>query len=446
MKGKASKSVFHAIIRIIAEWEKESHTLDYLLHRELDRIALDARDRARITDRVMNWGRWRGTARYLLDQRLKQGLDSIPPKMRRMLEECVSRLICEERVPLPVIVSEAVEEIKQGFGQTLGKMANAVLRRIAENRYDFPDADKEPLLHLSYSTSHPLWLVERWLKRWGFERTKAQLDWNNNRPVIWLRWNSLRGSFAEAPLRLQKAEIDFDEAEDYPGFFRLKSRYYPKAAELVDRGDFSVQDPSASLAVQLLNPRAGMKILDLCAAPGGKTTLMAQRSGDGAEITAVDSSAERLKMLEKALQLQGIHSVRTIVEDGTKFTRKELFDAVLVDAPCSGLGVLNRRADLRWRRQLDDFEELVPLQRKLLRNAANLVKPGGVLVYSTCTIEPEENGDVVHQFLAENTDFLLDQPPEAISEPLLFNKGKIQTHSPRDGIDGIYAAKMIRKL
>lgn len=440
-------------LRILSRWEQGTRTLDFILNQELGRTELSAAEKAEVTERVSNWGRGRGAARYLLETKTKVGLSSLPHPLRRQLELTVCRLLYEERTPKPIIVSAAVEDIKQRHGTDLGKLANAILRSLAEQPLSWPDAEADPVQHLAHSTSHPPWMVARWLDRYGEDRTRAQLNWDNFRPAIWLRWNQLRGDYRAAVSILKNAQVDVRESPDFGDYFYLESSFHPGAASLVEAGHFSVQDPSASLAVRLLDPQPGMSILDLCAAPGGKTTLMAERMGDRGRIVAVDSSKDRLKQLDQSLIRLGMSSVKTVAADARSFAQNptdysevQVFDAVLVDVPCSGFGVLSRRTDLRWRRMPDDLADLVSLQKNLIRAAAACTKPGGVLVYSTCSIEPEENEDIIEDFLAEFDEFSPDDHRGDIPDRFIVGPGEVATYSPRDEVDGIYAARLKRQI
>ncbi len=446
--GSSSASIERALERILAAWEKTSHTLDFLLEREFGHKGLTSEAKAQITERASNWARGRGAARYLLAQKLNKNLASLPPPLRRRLEIAVCRLLFEQRTPPAIQVSQAVEEVKATYGKELGGLANAVLRSLAEKPLPWPPAETDPVGYLAASTSHPAWIVERWLQRWGYERTHEQLAWDNLRPEIWLRWNWLRGDLQQTEAFIGENQLEVQADQRFAGYFHLLTGYFPTAAAVVEKGYFSVQDPSASLAVELLQPTPGQKILDLCAAPGGKTTLIAQRSRDSADIMAVDSSPHRLGRLQTSLERLNIKSVKLVSADGRKYapscSADEQFDAVLLDVPCSGLGVLARRADLRWRRKPEDLPQLVALQKELIRAASRCIRPGGALVYSTCTIEPEENQDIIHNFLEYASNFALDDrlplfPDFAIAP------GEFQTCSPRDRIDGVYCARLIRK-
>ncbi len=432
------------LLRILTAWEKSTHTLDYLLHKEFRHSFFTPVEKARITDQCATWARGRGAARYLLETCLPQGLASVPDLFRLRLEATICQLLWGERRPKAVLISSAVEGIKTQYNQTFAGLANAVLRRLATDPLTFPAPQPDLLRHLSAVYSHPEWIVQRWLNRWGEEHTRAQLIWDNRRPNLWLHGGGMQVDQSQALQILAEADIKTAKSAEFPGYFRLLDPFFPKAHALVSCGDFHVQDPSASLAVDLLNPQPGERILDLCAAPGGKTVLMAQRTGDQAEIIAVDVSADRLDQLHTTLRSSRFTSVRTLIADSRslipEIIRPESCDAILLDTPCSGLGVLNRRADLRWRRQPADLATLTVLQMELLESAARLVRPGGRIAYSTCTIEPEENGGVVRNFLQKNKRFTWGSVAASIPEKYLIGPAELATFSPRDGIDGIYTA------
>ena len=437
------------LLRIIAAWERGSHTLDFLLDRQLKSSGLESGQRAQITERAANWARGRGAAKYLLEQKLRKPPSKLPEAARRLLELAVCRILFEERTPKEIIASQAVDEIREWSGDSIASVANAVLRAITRGDFTWPKVEVDPAEFLAASTSHPKWIIERWLTRWGYERTQQQALWDNKRPALWLRGNRLRGDAAWAETRLREADIGFEPHPDFDGYFKLQGSFYPVSAALVQAGDFSVQDPSALLALRLLNPQPGMKILDLCAAPGGKTTQMAELGGNEAIIVAVDKSPHRLEKLKESLQRLGIGGVVAVAADGCSFDSQPsgfgLFDAVLIDAPCSGLGVLARRADLRWRRQPAEMAELAQLQMELLRAGSRCLRPGGCLIYSTCTIEPEENEQIVLNFMRESDSFDLDDASFNISPQFFTGPGQARTVSPRDQVDGVYAARLIRR-
>lgn len=433
------------ITKLITKWENSEHTAEYLLEEAFSESNSDRKTRSNITEEFLTWARSRGSARYLLNHKLKKGIDSLPPDLRRYLEVAVTRLLVDERTPKPIIVSKAVDTIKSEFGLGLARVANAVLRNLAENGPEWP-LQADTIEYLANSTSHPAWLIECWLQLWDKSQVEALLEWDNQRPSTWLRRNHLRGTPAEALKELKEKGVEFDVDVNFPDYFRLKSSFYPNAAHLVSEGWFSVQDPSASLAVRLLNPQPGMVIADLCAAPGGKTTLMAQLTGNQADINAVDPSADRMNRLNEAINRLGISCITLHVADAKVYASKtkKRYDAVLLDVPCSGLGVLSRRADLRWRRKPQDIAELSRLQIDLLDSAAEIVKKEGSLIYSTCTIDPEENEHVIDSFLRSHSEFHLVAPELTGLDHFKTQTDYLKTFSPRDKIDGIFAAKLVK--
>jgi 16S rRNA (cytosine967-C5)-methyltransferase len=434
--------------QILSHWEKSSHTLDYLLAQAFRQSDLTSVEKAQITEQASNWARGRGAASFLLTKTLPKGPQSLPPPLRRKMELTACRILFEERTPKAVIASRTVEEVKSEYGAKLAGLTNAVLRRLINDPPAWPDLNTDPAAYLAASTSHPEWIIKRWLERWDFNQVLAQGQWDNLRPAIWLRWNRLRGDLDKAREVITENELDVQTDLRFEGFFRLGGSFFPVAARIVASGEFQVQDPSASLAVRLLDPRPNQDIVDLCAAPGGKTTLIAEMSGPEARQIAVDLSAPRLASLQPSFRRLGLTGIKTVAQDARSFAQnpanQNRYDRVLLDVPCSGFGVFGRRADLRWRRQPHDLPDLVALQRELIRAASQCVKPGGILVYSTCSIEPEENQDIVHDFLSENDNFHPEAAPAAFPAQFLVALGEIATQSPRDHIDGVYAARLIR--
>jgi len=381
-----------------------------------------------------------------------------------------------DRIPAHAAVHETVELARQeGFGPKAG-FVNAILRGYLR---EF-DATKKLLADLKTSHpavgySHPQWLVEKWLKRFGDERTRQLLEWNNTPPKNYARVNTLKidaGQLIEK-WRAEDVEYDFVRRNFLGGdfentAFELKSHPPLDSLESFRDGWFYIQDPSTLLAVQELAPRPGETILDLCAAPGGKTTFIAQLMNNEGKIVACDVSEERLQLIQENCQRLGVTcvdffnlsgrttdsavmvaeklpapavpsprpshgrgegqgEVRGIQNLNLKFKNSK-FDRILIDAPCSNTGVLRRRVDLRWRITPEEISRLQQSQLDLLKLSAPMLKPGGVLVYSTCSLEPEENTTVVQQFLRAHPQFKL----EAERELLPFT----------DQLDGAFVARL----
>jgi 16S rRNA (cytosine967-C5)-methyltransferase len=391
-------------IRVLRQRRPLGDYVEKLLERELARHALSSQDRALCQELVYGVVRWQSTLDWLVARKTSPRTQNIA--IRALLHLGLYQLFWLDRIPDHAALNETVELSKRlGFGPRAG-FINAVLRGYSRER----EKTRQALEALKKSDppvgcSHPSWLVERWQANWGMEHTATLLAWNNQPPPTFARLNALKSDAAKLMARWRQEGVGFVERQwDWTGpgsVFEISS--HPSLAELgsFQEGWFYVQDPSTLLAVRQLDPQPGETILDLCAAPGGKTTLIAQRMGNRGRIVARDNHPERLKLLEENCRRLGATCVETSPASG-------LFDRILLDAPCSNTGVLRRRVDLRWRIQPAEIERLSKAQATLLSKAAPELKHGGRLVYSTCSLEKEENKGVVETFLATHLDFRLE--------------------------------------
>ena len=355
------------------------------------------------------------------------------PLLRDLLRLGLYQIFWLDRIPAHAAVHETVELAKQhGFGAQAG-FVNAVLRGALR---EF-DSTKSSLAELKATQpavgySHPEWLVQRWQQRWGTTHAAELMAWNNTPPKTFARVNSLKADPAKLlpQWRDEDVEYDFvrrDWAEENT-IFELKS--HPPLTRLpsFQQGLFYVQDPSTLLAVRECDPQPGEAVLDLCAAPGGKLTYLAQLMRDEGRLIAHDIAPARLKWVEENCARLGVTCVETISALDPRTL--PLFDRILADVPCSNTGAMRRRIDLRWRIRPEELGRLRATQLDLLRQAAPLLKPGGTLVYSTCSLEPEENREVVSEFLAEHSDQKLEHDRELL--PFV------------DGVDGAYVATAVK--
>jgi 16S rRNA (cytosine967-C5)-methyltransferase len=424
--------------------------VEELLEKALAGARLSPADRGLCQELTYGVVRWRATLDWLIAA--KTGARDQKPMLRNLLALGLYQIFWLDRIPNHAAVNETVEQAKQaGFGPQAG-FINAILRGYLRE-FDATRAllaelkTKQP--HLGYS--HPEWLVVRWQKRFGPEAAGRLMEWNNTPPKTFARLNSLKfRAAAEAagtvrpgapPLPKDAGEVLSqwrDENVDYDFVrrdwiddnlvFELKN--HPPIAKLrsFQQGLFYIQDPSTLLAVEMLDPQPGETILDLCAAPGGKTTFIAQQMENRGKIVAHDTSTDRLKRVEENCTRLGvtISDLRSPISDLPSPT----FDRILIDAPCSNTGVMRRRVDLRWRIREEEIGRLRATQVELLRQAADRLKPGGTLVYSTCSLEPEENRSVVDEFLRERPGFKFDEDRELL--PFA------------DAVDGAYVARLMR--
>jgi 16S rRNA (cytosine967-C5)-methyltransferase len=418
--------------RILQRRETGGEFIEHLLDEELAGNALTGPDRALCAELVCGCVRWQRTLDHLIS--LKTGGREQKPVLQNLLCLGLYQIFWLDRIPDHAAVNETVELAKKsGFERQAG-FVNAILRGYLREA----DTTRALLAELKKTRpalgwSHPDWLVERWQKQFGPEHTAQLLEWNNTPPRTFARVNTLKTDVDSLLEKWRAENVAFDSvSRDWFGenlVFELKSP--PPLASLASFRDgwFYLQDPSTLLAARELAPEPGQTVLDLCAAPGGKTTFIAQLMRDEGRIVACDVSGDRLNLIRENCARLGIKSVEASLALVLNF-QPASFDRILIDAPCSNTGVMRRRVDLRWRVTAEEIARLQGTQLDLLRRAAPLLKPGGVLVHSTCSLEPEENGDVVRAFLREHADFRLES--------------ERQLTPFADNVDGAFVARLMR--
>ena len=423
-------------------WERGGILLNPLLDKLLSSSGLSPLDRALVTELVSGTIKFKKRLDWILGLFLAKGLKTLSSQILSLLRLGTYQIIFSERIPEFAAVDQTVELAKLHLGQRWANLANGVLRNVIRNKGDlpYPSPDQDPLSHISIYYSHPRWMVKRWMDRVGIEATISLCQWNNRRPKFSIRLNGLKSKREKLEEMLLAEGIRFERGRYVADFYEIEEGN-PLQTKAFSRGLFQVQDQSAGLAVLLLDPQPGERIIDLCAAPGGKFCYIIQLTQRGGKVIGVDISTERMKLIKDNCQRLGIGSVFLIKGDGQYIQTKPV-DKVLIDVPCSGLGVLGKKADLRWKMTPQRMEKLEALQRNLLQNGGNLLKRGGVLVYSTCTIEPEENQLIVEVFLARNRKFRVERADDFIPNCLIDAKGFVSTFPHIHHIDGSFAARL----
>ncbi len=382
--------------------------------------------------------RLRGRLDHILGALVAGGIGRLDPDVLDLLRMGAYQLLELDRVPAYAAVAEAVEAAKAAKGAGAASLVNAVLRRLSGASYEafeFPPLERDPVGHLTTWGSHPRWLVERWLERWPPEQVARLVSHGNRRPPACL---SVLGDRAEAVERLRAAGLRARAVEVTSASVCLESGTPEEALAVVPA---VVQDPSAAAVVDYANLDRGLGVVDLCAAPGGKASLLA---GRGHEVWAFDVARRRLERLLENRRRLGLERLHAAVADATRPPVGRA-PAVLLDVPCTGTGTLARHPDARWRLGPGDLRALVALQRRMLDAAAEVVAPGGWLIYATCSLEPEENEEQVRSFLARRSEFSLDPAPRAIAAEMLSEEGELTVLPQRHGMDGAYAARLRRR-
>jgi len=409
-------------------------------------------DRAFLTELTYGVLRWRERFDWLIRHFSKIPFEKIDSEIVNILRLGFYQILFLSRTPVSAAVNESAELAKRIRGKGGAGFVNAILRSFLRLKDEIPcpDIKENPALHISVVQSHPLWLVRRWLEERGEEETLKICAINNQISPLTLRTNTLkidRGNLIE---KLRDKRLS-----PYPTPFSEEGILVsnpPPISELpfLKEGLYIIQDEASQLVISILDPKPGERILDACAAPGGKTTHIAQRMGNEGEVYALDLTMEKLGLIKEMCQRLGIKIVKTIKGDATNslpIPEGLEFDRVLADVPCSGFGTIRRNPDLKWRRGEEDIRRLSDLQSSILRKLSFYVKKGGILVYSTCTVFHEENEDVVEKFLDEHPEFRLDQIDEVLPEKYHFfvQKGYFKTFPLRNHMDGFFVARLIKE-
>jgi 16S rRNA (cytosine967-C5)-methyltransferase len=434
-------------IKILNRFERSDAYLDRLIEAELSSDELNELDKGLMNEIVTGVVRWRMKLDWVLTGFFHGNFTKAETNIKNALRIALYQIMFLNRVPQSAAVNEAVEFMKKVRGQKVADLVNAILRNIIRNLdgIRYPDPAEDKVRHLAVVESHPIWMTKRWIQRYGYEQARQLMAANNTIPALSLRLNSLKKDSASFLDALNKNQIQYEPSKYLPNFVRLHHMAGIGKSEFFRQGFFSVQDESAGIPVALLDPKPGERILDLCAAPGGKTTYIGELMKNEGEIIAVDRYETRLHLVEKACQRLGITNVSLIAEDAAAIQLAPA-DKVLVDAPCSGLGVIAKKPDAKWLREPEDIPRLADIQSRILENAAHLVKPGGILVYSTCTIEPEENIDLIKGFLLRHPEFEIDPAQSFVKPELAAANGTVETFQHEHGMDGSFCVRLKKNM
>lgn len=432
-------------VKILNRVERTDAYLEKLLDNEMRNSELSGPDKALLYEIVHGVVRWMGRLDWVLNGFYKGQFSKAIPNLKNCLRVALYQILFLDRVPDYAAVNEAVEFIKKLQGQKPADLTNAILRNIirSKNGIRYPDPEEDLVGYLSAFHSHPSWIVKRYLSRFGREAAEKLFIANNEKPFLTLKMNSTKVNYEEFKSLLNSVNLKFVQGKYLPDFFKLQNLTNITAWEYYANGYFDVQDESAGLACKLMDLKPGLRVLDMCAAPGGKTSYIAALMQDHGEIVALDRYDSRLQLLSKNIKRLGFKIVRPIVMNAMEYNRKD-FDRILLDAPCSGTGTLSKKPDIKWKIDLLDIKKLSELQLALLTKASSLIKPEGIIVYSTCSIEPEENIEVVKKFLDQNPNFRLLSSQDNVPADVIDEDGCVATFPHIHQTDGAFAAKLLR--
>jgi 16S rRNA (cytosine967-C5)-methyltransferase len=448
MTAPARTAAFHALVAIAAD------RADLPAALASSRSSLDDdRDRALTTAIVTGALRWQRALDYLIEHFAKRPLTKVDPGVLAILRLSLFQLLHLDRVPAAAVVDDAVSLTRAARKSSAAGFVNAVLRTLLRQRHRLPLPPRpsppgDPAAALAYlgiTHSHPEWLVARWLDRYGFDRTEAWVQFNNATAPLTLRANTLRISRDQLQSTLARDDIETTPTRFAPDGLTVSSGNPLRTSE----GDsFFIQDEASQLVPLVVNAQPRERILDLCASPGGKSVAMAASMNDSGTLAACDVRVGRVSLLRDTVRRSGARHTHVVHVPATgPLPFAKTFDRVLVDAPCSGLGTIRRDPDIRWRREPDDLPRLAAQQIELLTRAAETVRPGGRLVYATCSSEPEENEQVIDAFLNRASFDRLDLrgSHREILTSLLDDHGALRTLPFAHGLEAFYAVAMVRR-
>ncbi len=442
-------NVREAALDVIEKINKNQAYSNLLLNETIKKHKLSRKDTGLLTEIVYGTIQRKNTLDFYLDDFLTNR-KRIQTWVISLLQLSLYQMVYLDRVPDRAIIHEAVEIAKKRGHKGISGMVNGVLRNTQRKGLKNPEDIEDVAERISIAKSHPLWLVKRWIDQLGVEATEAMCEENLLSPYVTARVNMVRTSVDQVIEDLKKEGVEAVEGSlSVDAIKVIQGKVLD--TEVYKRGDLTIQDESSMLVARALGIEPGQKVLDACAAPGGKSTHIAERLNGSGHVNSLDLHPHKVKLIKKQAQRLNLRAIEAETLDSRNVAdrfKAKSFDRILVDAPCTGFGVLRRKPDIKWSKKEDDIERITSVQKGILASQASLLKPGGKLVYSTCTIEGAENQEVVKQFLEEHPDFSLDESfsnrlPEKVRT--YCEDGQLQLLPQYFGTDGFYIACLVKK-
>jgi 16S rRNA (cytosine967-C5)-methyltransferase len=436
---------------ILTRVEQDKSYSNLLLNQMLQKHPLERNDAALVTEIVYGTIQRLNTLDFFLSRFVAKGVQKLEPWVRSLLRLSLYQMVYLERIPEHAIVNEAVNIAKKKGHQGITGMVNGVLRNVIRQKDQLVISHELPAVdRISLQFSHPQWMVSRWITQYGEQTTELICQANNTPPKTSARVNLLKHSQTEMIELLLQKGITAVHSELAPAGIIVENGGNLAFTPWFIEGDMTIQDESSMLVAEALAPQSGMRVLDCCAAPGGKTTHIAEKMKDLGHVIACDVHVHKIALIQEQAARLNLNSIETIHSDALDLPShyaEESFDCILLDAPCSGLGVIRRKPDLKWSKQKNEMLGICKLQLSLLESVQRLLRPGGILVYSTCTMEYEENQGMIARFLQQNANFTLDEFPQSmfqkeVKSSLSLDKGMLQILPHQYQSDGFFIARL----
>ncbi|HHX60184.1 MAG TPA: 16S rRNA (cytosine(967)-C(5))-methyltransferase RsmB [Epulopiscium sp.] len=448
----AEKNARQIVVEILQEIDREGAYANVALKKALDEHEdLISKDKNLITEITNGTVKYKRRIDYVINQFAKIPINKMKPIIRHVLRMSVYQILFLDKIPESAVCNEAVKIVKKRKMGNLSGVVNGILRNVVRGQetISYPDKTTHPEEYLGIMYSFPDWLIKFWLKEYSFEFVETLCQSLNRTPDVSIRTNTLLISKKDLKESLEKDGIRSEVGRLANEALRVKGITSVATLAAFQKGYFTVQDESSMLVSYVLDPQKGEEILDVCAAPGGKSTHIAELMGNEGTIMSADVYEHKLEMIKESAIRMKHPIIHTILQDATKknaaYTEK--FDRVLIDAPCSGLGLLHKKSDIRWNKEYKDITELVKIQKEILKTCSPYVKPGGIMVYSTCTISSAENSQMA-LWITQNLDFELESIDSYIPASLRnedSKEGMIQIF-PQDGdSDGFFISRFRKR-
>lgn len=439
-------SVRATAIKILNRFERSDSYLEKLLDKTIKERNFNELDRALLTELVYGVIRWKAKLDYVLVGFYFGDYLKCLNVVKNAMRIALYQIMFLDRIPLYAAVNESVEYVKRIQGVKTAGIVNAVLRNIARNidNIRYPEKEEDLVYHLAVMYSYPRWIVKRWIEIFGEVDAEKMLFTSNRKPYVTVRINTYKTTTQFVATELKKMNVPFFISPYYPDSIVIRNpKFNILTTELFLQGYVTIQDTSATLAALLANPQPDLLIYDLCAAPGGKSFVFAEKMQNTGKVIAVDKYASKLRFIEEGAQRLGLNNIEVRSGDAMTIDFDSPADVVFLDVPCTGLGTISKNPDIKWKREREDIYKLSEIQKKILSNATKLVKVGGAIIYSTCTTEPEENEQNVEWFLRNFPNFQLDKAENYLPENVCEN-GFLKTLPFKHFIDGAFAARLIK--
>lgn len=447
----AKKNVREVALEILLQIEKNQAYSNLLLNQSIKREGLHEKDVGLLTEIVYGTIQRKNTLDFYLEHFVKNKLKKLDVWVLVLLRLSLYQIVYLDRVPERAVVHEAVEIAKKRGHKGISSMVNGTLRSFLREGTPTLDAVTDETEKLSIELSHPKWLVKRWTEQFGHEKTVEICKTNAKPPSVTARLNKILAEDLNVVIdKLSKEGVKAEQGDLSIDALKIVKGQLP-TTNLYKEGWLTIQDESSMLVARALGPKSGMRVLDSCAAPGGKTTHIAELMNGEGEIYALDLHEHKVRLIDEQARRLKLLNITTMATDSRKASEifeKESFDCILVDAPCTGLGVIRRKPDIKWQKKAEDINKIAEIQKDIIEAVAPLLKPGGRLVYSTCTIDVYENEYIVRDFLRKHPEFsfdetLKDRLPKQLEK--MSSKGMVQLLPSDFDTDGFFIASLKKK-